>query len=447
MARQANPAIHPDRAQLGVPWLARLRWGLVLGQIGAALFAWEALEVAVPLAQVAIFIGVTAASNVFLLWNLGRDLALAHAAFGLLVSLDTVILTALLHATGGPSNPFSVLYLIHITLASLLLGARWTWAVTGLSILAYGSLFVWPLPALDEHAAHAMHAGHAAHAVTGYSAHLQGMWLAFTLTAILTASFVVALTAAIERRDREISTVRERADRTARLAAMTTLAAGAAHELGSPLATIAVAAEELERAVSRLPAEQVTDLVEDARLIRSQLRRCRQILDQMNAAAGEVTGEAPTPVSLRTLIASVRSEFATEEAARIEVDAEASDAVIVPHRAFARALHSLLQNALDAGGDHDVVRVLVAPDPAGGGLRVVVEDHGQGMATDVLERATEPFFTTKPAGKGMGMGLFLARALIEQLGGRLALTSIPGQGTQASLELPAAALVARGSRR
>ena len=371
------------------------------------------------------FIALTVTTNGFLFWHLRMDRPVSRTLCGAVLILDTVVLTALLRATGGPSNPFSVLYLVHITLAAVLLDAPWTWGLTALSVLGYGSLF------LSEE-----HAGHLGHE---FSSHLRGMWLAFTLTAALTASFVVRLTSAIRRRDREIETIRKQAARSERLAALTTLAAGAAHELGTPLATIAVAAGELERAVARLPAAHAEPLLDDARLIRSQLDRCRTILDQMTAAAGEVTGEAPDAVSLEDILSVVRDELVPSDRRRLRVEIDVGGAAIVPHRAFARAVSSLVRNAFDASTAEDTVDVSVGSgeDEA---LRVTVTDRGQGMTADVLERATEPFFTTKPAGRGMGMGLFLARALVEQLGGRLLLVSSEGAGTSATLELPARCL-------
>lgn len=420
-----------DRANINLPWLARLRWGVLGGQLAGVLAAYEFLDVDLRVGWIVSLLSLSTATNVLLLWRFGSSGSVSRAACGAVLAFDTLLLTALLHATGGSANPFSVLYLVDITLAAMLLGASWTWGLTIVAVGAYGSLF------LSQ--PHAEHMGHE------YATHLRGMWFAFALTAMLTAAFVVRLTATIQRRDQEIEAIREQAARSERLAGLTTLAAGAAHELGTPLATIAVAASELERAVAKLPPSHAAPLVDDARLIRGQLERCRQILDQMTATAGEVAGEFPTPIALRQLLEEVRADLGAAEAGRLRVRLGMDGSATVPHRALARAIVNLVRNAFDASSPGESVEVVVEAGD-GGSLRVSVTDRGQGMRREVLERATEPFFTTKAAGRGMGMGLFLARVLVEQLGGSLSLVSAPGSGTTATLELPGTIIGAENAR-
>ena len=234
MRDPTEPAASP-RIAVSLPWLAAWRWGAVLGQLLTVAVVHFALGVALPLWRVVSLIGVTAGTNALLVAALGRGVTLPRALAGAILSLDTLVLTALLHATGGPSNPFSILYLVHITLAAVVLGAEWTWFLAALAVGCYGVLFA--LGGADAMGGH-VHGG-------GFDLHLQGMWIAFTVAAALTAHFVVSLAAAVDRRDAELAAMRAMAERSERLASLTTLAAGAAHALGSPLATIAVAAKEL----------------------------------------------------------------------------------------------------------------------------------------------------------------------------------------------------------
>ncbi|HXJ35974.1 MAG TPA: ATP-binding protein [Candidatus Eisenbacteria bacterium] len=420
-----------DRTAVGLPWLTRLRWGAAAGQLAAVAVVHQFAE-PMPLARVLSIIAAGAASNLALAVWLARGHVATRPLCGAVLALDTVLLTGLLQATGGPLNPFSILYLVHITLAAVVLGAAWTWALAGLAVACYGALFLAvPFPAIAP-----MHA----HDGGMLSLHLQGMWIAFMLAAALTAYFVVQLSAAIEGRDAELARVREQASRAERLASLTTLAAGAAHELGTPLATIAVVATELERAVATLPESRAIALGDDARLIRSEVSRCRRILDLLASDAGGPAGEAPTMVDLRSLIDDTLSALPPGNVSRVAVSLPRPVLRLnVPRRALVQVLANLVHNALDASTPDGAVRVAVDLGPAT--LEFAIEDDGPGMPPDVLARCGEPFFTTKGPGRGLGLGVFLARTLAEELGGSLDLSSPPGRGVRAALRLPTAVLV------
>jgi two-component system, sensor histidine kinase RegB len=413
------------RAAVSLPWLTRLRWGGVAGQLVTVGVGHWTLGLELQLAPVLALIGVAVATNL----ALGRWLRAGGSAgpplCGAVLVLDTLLLTGLLHASGGPFNPFSVLYLVYIMLAAVVLGAAWTWSLAGLSVACYVSLFLLPARGSVPHF----------HDEGTLSLHLWGMLVAFTVAAVLTAYFVVRLSAAIERRDAEIAAMREQDTSTERLAALTTLAAGAAHELGTPLGTIAIAAKELERALDGRDRADGAALREDARLIRAEVERCRRILEQMASDAGETTGEAPVEVPVARLVRDVLDALPPEDAARVRVEGlPLAAAAALPRRAVVGAVASLVRNALDATPPPGPVRLRVACDERT--LGVMVEDDGPGMTAEVLARAVEPFFSTKPPGKGMGLGLFLARTLAEGLGGQLTIRSEPGAGATARLDLP-----------
>src|SRR5262249_15547593 len=183
------------RAAVSLPWLTRLRWGGVAGQLVTVAVGHWTLGLALPLAPVLALIGVGIATNL----ALGRWLRAGGSAgpllCGAVLVLDTLLLTGLLHASGGPFNPFSVLYLVYIMLAAVVLGAAWTWSLAGLSVACYMSLFLLPASGPVAHV----------HGDGALSLHLWGMLVAFVVAAALTAYFVVRLSAAIERRDAEIA--------------------------------------------------------------------------------------------------------------------------------------------------------------------------------------------------------------------------------------------------
>src|SRR6185436_11339954 len=163
----------------------------------------------------------------------------SRAIDGVALLLQVVVLTGLLELSGGPSNPFSVIYVVLIALAALTLGSAWAYLVGACALASYGLLIAWHLEELVP----------AHHRLVDFPTHLFTIWLAVVLTAELAGHFVREASAAILRREAELEEMRNRAARSERLMSLTTLAAGAAHELSTPLATIAVAAHELDRAL------------------------------------------------------------------------------------------------------------------------------------------------------------------------------------------------------
>jgi two-component system, sensor histidine kinase RegB len=408
------------KGEITLDWLIRLRWGAVFGQAFTVAVARALLGTELPLARLVVLIAILAVSNALLAAFRSR-LPSARGLCGAALTLDTLLLSGLLHATGGPYNPFGVLYLVHITLAAVVLGPRWTWFLAGLSVGCYGLLFFAHRP-LE----------HLSHGGPEMSLHLQGMWVAFTVAAILTASFVVKLSSAIERRDAVMAEMRERAARNERLASVTTLAAGAAHELGTPLATIAVAAKELERSIRALSSAEAQVLIPDAVLIRSELDRCRAILDRLGTDSGQMPGEAPVELRVAELVASVTSPLSLEQRSRLQVSVPPEATLVrLPRAALLQVAQNLLRNALDG----TVGPVSFSVELRASDLRLRVEDEGPGMSPEVLARVGEPFFSTKPPGQGLGLGVFIARTLAEQMGGRLTLESSPARGTTALVEI------------
>jgi two-component system sensor histidine kinase RegB len=318
--------------------------------------------------------------------------------------------------TGGAANPFAVVFLVNVTLAAVTLGAGWTWTIAAVSIAAYASLFAWPtVPA------HPVRSG------GEWPAHLAGMWLAFATTAALIAFFVIGVTRTLAQRERKLADLRALAARNERLVSLTALAAGAAHELATPLASIAVAAGELGR-------EGSSSVRSDAELIRSQVARCRDILDRMSGRASGKWLEVARPVPIAEIAGLLREEIGAERAARFRVDAERGGSIRTCPAALVQALGNLVRNAFEASGLAGEVTLVISL--RAGRVAFVVQDRGAGMPADVLARAGEAFFSTKGGASGRGLGLFVARLFAERHGGALTVHSAPGRGTTAVLELP-----------
>jgi two-component system, sensor histidine kinase RegB len=406
---------------LALPWVAKLRYGLLAGESALILGAYFAFGVQLPIVWLSLPLAVAAASNLLLERFSG---ALGHRpALGILLTLDTVCLTALLALSGGPANPFTLLYLVQITLSAVILSKAWTWAIGGMSVAGFAFLF-------PAHVRVSVFESH--HAAQGFSVHLAGMWIAFAAASLVITLFIGKVSEALRKREQETLSLRDQAARDERLTSIVTLAAGAAHELGTPLGTIAVVAKDLE-----MYAEAVRDreVAVEARLIRSEVDRCRRILEQMSARGAEPPGETPVRLSLNDALTGVRQSFAAPDRDLIETAVSGDrQEVVLPPEATRQALTALVRNALDAGDGSRPV--WLTAECGRERLRFTVRDSGSGMRRETLDRVAEPFFTTKPEGRGMGLGTFLVRSFAEALDGSLEFESEPGAGTTVTLEVP-----------
>lgn len=399
----------PSSLTASLPWLLRLRFALFLGLLLAHVGAWCALGLRVPVAPV-LSVFAIALGSVPAMAACRRRLPLPHLVAAGLV-LDALLLFALLGLSGGPANPFTALFLVLVTLAAMLLRPAFAWTMVALCAGLFALLFKFHLPLIAD----GMPAPCCQEGEEGLSFHLYGMWVAFVAVAACVAAFVSRMAAAMRAREAQLGEAHEKANRFAALAA---LSAGAAHEIASPLSTIAVAAKEMERAAEG-------ELREDAKLIRAEVDRCRAILDGMNP--GQAGAE--TPAQVGAVCAAVATRFGVP----CDMGPEAAQATLPMDAAAAeRMLGNLVKNAVEACGKKPV---LLCARRADGHLRLEVSDEGPGMDPAVLARAGEPFFTTKDPGRGMGLGLFISRLLTERAGGRFTIES--GRGTRITLEFPA----------
>lgn len=410
---------------LALPWVVRLRYGMVFGGLGILAIAVGLLGVHLSLGWTLGPLLAVLLTNVWLQRASRSVLRSPQVVLGAIFAFDTLCLTAVLALTGGPMNPFSLLYLVQITLAAVVLERLWTWILVLLSTLCFGLLFFMQMP-MGEGMAHA--------GEHGLEPHLVGMWIAFMIAAALISFFAGRVSDALRLRELEVLALQDRVARQERLASLITLAAGAAHELGTPLGTIAVVARELERYASRLSGGE--GLGDDARLIRSEVERCQLILQRMSADGAEPVGESPQSIQVGELLRQTLGDIPGPGRFHISIETEFADTfLLLPVRATMQSLAALLGNALDAGGEN--ARVILRAQQSGSTVVFSVTDNGRGMSEEVMRRIAEPFFTTKEPGRGMGLGTFLVRTFAERMGGELSYESCQGRGTTATLILPA----------
>ena len=411
---------------LRASWLVRLRWGALVGQLATiALAAREQPDL--PLFWLSLLVAGTAISN---LWLAARsESAEGHRAAFLLVA-DLVAFAALLALSGGPANPFSVFFLVYVALAALLLRGRWAWALLALSVVAFGSLFL-----LDPDAAGEVSCDHcAAPEGARFSDHLVGMWVAYGFTACFVVYFIGKVSRALRAQERQLARVENMALQNERLATLSAFAANAAHELGTPLGTIGLAANELSLALQGGADREA--LAADAELIGREVLRCRRILSELSAQSGASMGEMPRETTVERVLELMRDHLnpAMVERLRVEVAGAASQlAFVAPERTLAQMVANLVRNADEAeceAGRDGAVELRVDAEAA---IRFVVLDRGHGMPAALAANPGTPFVTTKAGRGGLGLGLYLVRAFAERTGGTLSVRDRVGGGTEVTL--------------
>jgi len=432
------------RSPLSLSWFIWLRWIAVAGQLLTIVLSKVVIGAPLNLSLLLGIVAFTAASNLVLTaWMRfsggsgtgNRRGAAKNLVLASVMALDLMSLTALLHFSGGASNPFAVFYFVNIALSAVVLPSKWAWPVAGLAMACFTALF-YVTPGSELFAV-----GPVADTGADITAHQrlwrQGMIAAFLACATVTTYFITRLTTELQQRGQALREAEMRQAKSARLEALATLAAGAGHELASPLSTIAVVAKELSNHL--VGADVPASVREDVELIRSELAHCRTILNRMAGNAGQVAGEEFTRLPLADLLEEILSGVRGRTAVEVELPEELTAVTIsAPLQSLSQAIRGVVQNAVDSSQNSAAVKLTVYTQNAF--VTLQIRDRGEGMPADVLARAGEPFFTTKAPGRGMGLGLFLARNVIERLGGSLQLQSAPQQGTTATVALPASLL-------
>ena len=417
---------HPDdieNARATLRRLVRLRGFLLAGGFVAVFAVPALLEVPLPRLPLLVALAVLASFNIFALQRLRRGDALTPQALALQVAVDLVALGVLLFLSGGAANPLVSLLLLPVAAAALTLPLPFATGMAAAAIALYSFLAVSYLP---------LHVGDAQRAA---SLHLAGMWLTFVVSVILITWLILRMTASIRARDAALAAAREQALRDERVVALGALAAGAAHELGTPLATMAVIAGELGH-----EAGLSAQAREDIALLRSQLAACKEIVTGLAERAGAARLEGARAVAADRWLEGVLAAWRAvrpRAACICNVAGHLPAPEIVVDATLEQAVANLLNNAANAGSGDIEVRL----DWDDRRLALDVLDRGAGFPAQVLAQAGR---APLPSGTGgSGIGLLLAHAAVARLGGELTLANRPEGGGSARVELQLGAVPAQ----
>lgn len=419
-------------------WLAQLRWIAIAGQLIVIGFVRLILGIPLAIPQLLTIVLLTIASNIAL-WVVAKRMGnqIPYSIFfqnrllGGVLLFDVAILTGLLYFSGGAANPFILFYVANIAVAGVVLSRIWAILISASSVLGCFLLLNTANPVGVFDGSPYVHS--AAWGVAKWA-----FWISFATCSSVLTYFVSQLALEVRLRDRRLAIAEKERERAQRLEALATLAAGAGHELASPLSTIAVIAGELSRTLDK---PEIPDKVKrDFGLIREELARCKDILHRMKSGAGEAAAERLHPVALREIIEETLD--AMREPHRVDVRMEKAVGdfkAMLPKQALSQALRNLLQNGLDASDpEHHVTLTsnIALGKQDQRNWQLVIEDSGSGLNEEVLRRIGEPFFTTKEVGKGMGMGVFLTRNVIQGLSGTIRFERRLPRGTLCNVSIP-----------
>ena len=440
--------------------LVALRSIAVAAQLITLAVVWKVMELELDWQPMLLTIATLAAINLFSWLRLGgtkgSGLPAASPLRGLrlrnnsIVSnpelfaqlcVDVAALSILLYYSGGSTNPFISLYLLPLVIAAATLPPRYTWGMAALTTLCYTLLMKYyvPLPMLHGRsaAASAMHdRNNMHHDMAGMSGmaeenifnlHVLGMWLGFVLSAAIIAWFVVRMAQAVRQRDETLARVREEILRNERIVALGTQAAGAAHEMGTPLSTMAVVIGELQHDA----ADGQPELRDSLTILGEQVRGCKRILDKIMANAQD-TGAA-SPQAVNELMAELLDEwqllrptaqynYSSLTPPGLPLSGEEREkpgGVPVPLLNADVTLRAALMNLLNNAADASPQPIEIFSRWDNSVFTLEIHDHGKGLSEDAALKAGSAFFTTKKEGRGLG--LFLANATIERMGGTVRL--------------------------
>lgn len=404
--------------------LIQLRWIAVIGQIVTIALVHFGLNIALPLAPMALVVAFLIGFNLVSMWRWREREEVTGRSLFLALLVDVFTFTAQLHFSGGAANPFVFLYLLQVVLAAVLLGPRASWAVVGITAVCFVGLTFWTGPVAIP-----------ADLSDGLAdRYVQGLLICFVLNAALLVAYITRIGSSLRARDARLADLRQRAAEEEHIVRMGLLASGAAHELGTPLATLSVIVGDWRHMplFTRQP-ELLADLDE----MQTQIQRCKTIVSGILLSAGNTRGEAPTQTTLRTFLDELAAEWRRTRPVRkfddlCHLD---PDLAIVSDSGLQQMIHNVLDNALEASPDW--VELVATHD--GTTLTLRVTDNGPGFSATMLAHFGQPYQSSKGR-PGGGLGLFLALNVARTLGGTITARNLEPFGASVTMTLPLSAL-------
>lgn len=436
-------------ARQNLRWLFILRNLMLLAEFLLIFISVYGLGIRLPREQLWLVLISVAAVNVYTWMRLQTNDQVSELEIFSQIAIDVVAIASILYLTGGASNPLTWVFLLPLIITAIMLPQSYAWYMVILTASTYTVLITYniPLPSIEPHMpdpeqmvnlssadshvlmqqAHEMRDRHY------YNLHMFGMWLGFVFSAGLVAFFVVELSKTLRFQERSLSEARENALRDERVISLGTLAASAAHDMGTPLGTIAIMAHELK---SEYPEHRFPDLHEKMLIMQEQIDRCKQALSVMSATAGEMRAESGRAMHFSDYLDNLINQWRTHKPG-VKLNffinpAVVEEASIIAERTLTHSIINILNNAAEASPSDFGIELHAAWDLEHATLKI--RDFGTGLPPEIIQLGGKLPVTSSKL--GLGVGLFLAYSAISRLGGKINFYNLETQGACVEITLP-----------
>jgi len=428
-------------------WLFILRNMMMLSEVVLIILSVYGLKINLPEQQLWLVVLSSGAINLYTSMRLETDEPVTELEIFTQISVDVFTIAALLYLTGGASNPITWVFLLPLIITAIMLPQAYAWYMVILTTSLYTMLIAFniPLPSIEPHmpdptmiqsnveSYRMLQNAHVMHDKSYFSLHMFGMWFGFVFSAGLVAFFVVELARTLRVQERSLAEARENALRDERVVALGTLAASAAHDMGTPLGTIAIVAHELEQ---EYPGHRYPDLNGKMLIMQQQINRCKEALSVMSASAGEMRAESGGVILLTDYIDDVIKQWRTHKpGAKLSffIDPQvAINAKIIAERTLTHSLINILNNAAEASPTELGIEFHATWDLDN--ITIKIRDFGPGFSSEIVEFAGKQPVVSKK--RGLGVGLFLTYSTINRLGGNINLYNSDSGGACVEITLP-----------
>lgn len=403
--------------------LGLLRNFALVCQSVTVLATHRVMEIPLPLTPMFTVIAALGLFNLAAWIRLRRPWPVTRTEFVGHLLVDVIALTLLLYFSGGSTNPFVSLFLLPIIIAAISLSSAHAWFMTIFSIVCYSFLMIYFVPLEIPH-------GHD----SAFNLHVVGMWFNFIASALLIAFFIERMASSLRQRDRDLARVREDSLRNEQIIALGSLAAGAAHELGTPLATMAVITHELQQEYAG-----DSELSPSLDMLRNQVAACKTILTRIAASAGTIRPEDIRAMPLDHYLDAIIDRWHLMRPG-VWVNRHWQNPLPAPQvmdeQGMSQALLNLFNNAADASPEE--IDIVARWDDRV--LQLDILDRGAGIDREIPRMAGHVTPHSAKREPGLGLGLLISNATIERLGGHVCIRQRSGGGICVHVELPLAAI-------